>query len=271
MRIEFTGEPPVEADVIYRNVGHTHQLGLPFLRQEATHDRPLAVVGGGPSILGEIEALRAWPGNILAINGVCGWLRERDIPSAFFSVDPHPIVAQWAQGANAAILCSRCDPAVFEALRHAVVGIFDLARDNPEHSGIISGTSSATTALHIACLGGYQSITFFGCESSYTEATHAYLDEQRAEWMRVACGGEIYLTAPDFYVQAVELAPIIRQASPKIAERSGGLLRALIEQSDEHDIVEISEALAAKMTWETPLAVPLTDEVTTWLSQVTAQ
>jgi hypothetical protein len=244
-KIHFHGGPPVSHEDIERN--RRLSAGWPRVEMgQEVHGRRLAVVGGGPSILRELETLKSWDGGIWAINGACRWLRDRGVFSIFFAVDPHPIVAQWAEGATDALICSRSDPLVFSRLPLARVTVFDIRNDDP--SGILCGSSTATAAVHLAVEHGYRDVTFFGCEGSYQSESHAYMDEKREDRLLVECGGERYLTAPDFFVQCQELAPLLKlkNCGMKFAERSGGLLRAMAE-NDDFDVIAASRSVHEKL------------------------
>ena len=92
---------------------------------------------------------------------------------------------------------------------------------------------------------GYRQTVFFGCEGSFSERSHAYMDEQELQDFRfiVQCGGKQYLTAPDLYMLTTQMAALLRLSiNDAFTERSGGLLRALIACPD-HEIVKVSRAL----------------------------
>lgn len=234
----FTGEPPVAHEAILRNIASARALGLPEPVEVSSHDRSLAVVGGGPSIKEHLDEIRAHD-EIWAINGACSYLRSQGIESVFFALDPHPIVAKWAVGAKQALLVDRCDPSAFEVLKDAEVRVYSLANDGGK---FLSGSSTATAAFNLAATLGYRDVTFYGCESCYVASSHAYQDEARVDQMLVECGGYKYLTAPDYYIQAQELAQLIKAAPKHFRERSGGLLRAMI-LNDEHDVIAVSQSL----------------------------
>jgi len=196
---------------------------------------PLAVVGGGPSILERVDELRAWKGDIWAINGACSWCADNGISAYMMSVDPHPDLAGLVRGVERAVLAEHCDPSVFKALKDKQVY---------KITGDIPGPTSAVAAAKVGILAGYDSVTFFGCESSFTDKTHAYEEQLPDDLVRVMCG-EPYLTKLEFILQAEALAKIIR-AVPAIRERSGGFLGALVEHGD-YDVTHISRALNKEM------------------------
>jgi hypothetical protein len=58
-----------------------------------------------------------------------------------------------------------------------------------------------------------------------------------------SAAGNEYLTAPDFYIQALELSKYIRALPGFLEEESGGLLRAMVQNHDLH-IRWVSESYA---------------------------
>lgn len=197
----------------------------------------LAVVGGGPSILDHVEELKVWEGDIWAINGACSWCLENGIDAALMSVDPAPVLAGLIGRAQRAVLAEHCDPAVFEALAGKVV--FKI-------TGEIPGPTSAVAAGAIAVRSGYERVTYFGCESSFTDKTHAYEEQLPEDLVRISCGPGSYLTKLELILQAEELSKIIRTVPDRFSERSGGFLGAMVEHGD-YDVTHISRALNREM------------------------
>lgn len=237
--LSLTGQLPVTAEKYADNMERASRRSLPEVEKGSGGRRSLAVVGGGPSINDHVETLRKWDGDVIAINGAARWCHDRGIDTTLLALDPHPIVMRWAIGAKRAILGNTCDPGVFDLLKDADVRLIRIAEDG------IKGTSSAATTIpHLAAFMGYGSVTLFGCESSYLlTGTHAYQDEQRNDHMLVECDGADWLTSSDFYRQSRELSELIRGLAPWMKEESGGLLRAMINDS-KHRIVWLSEAFA---------------------------
>lgn len=244
-RISFVGTVPVEHEQIVRNMDYCKSLNLPQAEMGCNkRDGRLAVVGGGPSVLQHLDAIRECS-EVWAINGACGLLRGHGIDSWLFAVDPHPIVAKWAVGASKALLCNRVDPSVFDVLKGAEVKVYEIRADNPD--GVYTGGSTATVAFHLGVEAGFTHIDFFGCESSFEDKTHAYQDEKREHLLWVECGGKEYKTAPDFYIQAEEMSNVIRVFPSHFRHFGGGLLQAMIDNK-EHDITHASRALMESLT-----------------------
>ena len=216
MRIEFTSIGCVPAADLARNEDYARRLGFPKWSPAAS--QRLAVVGGGPSIAGHVEELAAWDGDIWAINGAFKWCARQGIDAVFFTIDPQPATTLLAIGVDRAFISIQCNPSLFEALRDSDVEAFAVGP---------AGATTATAAPFAATEKGYRSVTFFGCESSFGEATHAYGNRDLKSLMRVRCNGREYLTTPDMMMQAEFLGELIREI-PMFAERSGGLLSAFI-------------------------------------------
>ena len=216
--------PPGTAE---RNIAYNKALGFSMVERAERHFLPLAVVGGGRSILQHEATLKSWGGDIWAINGAYGWCKERGIKATFFAIDAADGLEQFACGVESALIGSAVSPKVTDRLKGARVSLFDVGVD-----GIMCGPTTATTAPCLSLFMGYQDTTFFGCESSWDGSAHAYsravdpdLIDNR---LLVACNGGEYLTCSEYLMQAECLAAAIRTAPHVFKEESGGLLRALV-------------------------------------------
>lgn len=242
-KLYFIGRPPVPWESILRNKQECKRRGFPMIEKKDGLSGRIAVVGGGPSVLSHIDRIRDYA-EVWAINGACRLLREHGIDSTLFAMDPDPIVAKWCPGATKALLCDRVCPEAFDALQGADIRVFELVNDRP--GGVISGSSTASAAFSIAARLGYREIDFYGCESSFNESTHAYQDEKREHLLWVDVDGKRYKTAPDFYMQAVEMSGIIKHLPKYYRAFGGGLLQALIDNPD-HDVPLVSRSLMATL------------------------
>lgn len=218
MKLVLHGHCHVDWADRQRNIDHCRTLNRPKIRGPS-----LAVVGGGPSINQHVETLKNWRGDIWAMNGTYRWCREHEINAAFYSADATPDVAKLAVGAQRAILADVCDPSAFAACQD--VETFEFTARTP-------GPTSATTTLITGLDAGFGEITYFGCESSYDGQTHAYQDLPVPHLIKVKCGPDEYLTEPEFHLQAEMLSTMIRMAPSVFKERSGGLLRAMVEHGE---------------------------------------
>lgn len=242
MKIEFYRDNYLSLEEIRSNMAYAHSLGLPDARQIKARSRRLAVIGGGPSIEGCIPEIEAFDGERWAINGAYHWCKNRGIDAAFFSLDQTDYMRRIVEGVDRAILSSACDCEVFDALKGADVSIADFG---PE--GIPSGSSTATAAPFLALAQGYREVHFFGCESSYADQTHAYLNEPPEFGMVLTCNGDQFITSAQMFLQAQELSALIKECPAVFREHSGGLLRAMIETKGEHEVISVSDALQKRM------------------------
>jgi hypothetical protein len=213
-------------------------LGLPA--HKAGPGRRLAVVGGGPSIADHVDELRAWGGEIWAVNGTVNWCLDNGIDAAFYTIDASP-PENWTcrlDRIRRAVLSVECSPPLIHALGAAHISLLPKDEAGP--------TSAAGATLHgLNC--GYREIHFFGCESSFQGNTHAYDTHPVADWIDVDIGGGRFRTKPEFAEQAQVLSEVIRLAPTVFFDRSGGLLSAMVAHGTDHDVYQVSNSLYALM------------------------
>lgn len=238
--------------------------GFPELAFRDPHDIPLAIVGGGPSAARALEELKRWPGHIWGINQTASWLISQGVtaPVWMFTVDPGPELAEMVAGVERAVIGSSCHPSLFEALRGKDVHLIhtrDVAgvtqkieapvndgSDAEEIACNLMGPSSVCRVFMPAATLGYVNVTFFGCEGSIEQKTHAYRNEERPNQMVIRAGGVDHITTPDYYITTMFLANVMSQF-PRLRERSGGLLRAMLQYPDTWEVVALSETLRDKL------------------------
>lgn len=215
-RLQFIQSCCVDQDVLHRHVAHAKTLGLPYVRE--SERPPLAVVGGGSSLVPSVETLRDWRGDIWACGSPYPWLRQRGIKATYFCIDPLAENIPLASGSKA-IVSTTTHPGVFDVVESAEV--FDLLPGS-------HGPTTATAVPYWAMFMGYRDVTFFGCDSSFEASTHVYKDEDWECHLWVTCNGKEYRTKPQLLMQAEYLATTIRLLPDIFKEESGGLLRAMV-------------------------------------------
>lgn len=250
MKIEFTPLPNPGDGQIVENRAYALSLGLPAVVPIAGIRRPpLAVVGGGPSIAKHVDTLRNWQGGVWAINGAVQWCLENGIRHpTLFTIEREPreeFYHRYAKGVRRAVLATICRPVLFDLLlaNGAEIHAFEMA----PHGPFKSGSTSVSAVPHVAFTMGHESVTLFGCESSWLADQHAYADEDNPAQMLVQCGPGKYLTSPQLLWQARELAPLLRGLPGFLTERSGGLLRAMAAHENEYDIIAVSPEMQRRL------------------------
>lgn len=221
-----------------QNIAHCGTLGLPYINEKPRP--PLVVVGGAPSLMAYRNRLERFRGDIWAIGSAFQWCRRQGIDATFFCIDPLPVIAEFAEGAERAIVATNCAFATFEALKDAEVEIFDLqyGLDDANH-----GTTSATAAPWVALKMGYRDVLFVACDSSFDDTTHLYKDDAEPR-ITVRVGERDYLTTLALYMQAQVLASIIHQFPEFLSCTEDGLLGAMA-RAPEGTIADIVEDRAS--------------------------
>lgn len=242
MKIRFTALTPASDEEVRRNVAHANSLGFPRLGKAETPR--LAVVGGGPSIADRLEEIRAFDGDIWAINGAWKWLKDRGVDAWFYTLDPSELTIAHGAGATKAMLATMCHPKVFENLKGAHIECVHIGE-----GGFENGPTSASTAPYIGLERGYREFFFYGCECSCAGSTHAYGNFNLENHLRVSCGGEEFDITSDFVMQAELLGAMIRAAPHVFKDCSGGLLAAVIA-GGEIDVLAAKPAVHKAMMIE---------------------
>jgi hypothetical protein len=220
--------PGTADSVLRRNVA----LAAAFPRvKPGAHEHPVAVCGGGPSLVAHLEELRAWPGDIWAINYTADYLLDRGVDCALFTVDAQ-IKSTRAQKR---LIATNCDPALFEKDARC----FPLIEY--EAGGVPGGSTSAGRTPALALRLGYPGAVYFGCDSSFEDRSHVDRNERLEEALIVRANGKDWLTHPELCMQAECLSEVLRNFPDKFQSKSGGLLDAMTADP-EWAVVAVSDA-----------------------------
>lgn len=234
-KLHIRGDCCVDSDKRNANAAYARTLGLPFIAEKERP--PLAVLGGGHSIRERLEEIRAFKGDKWIIGSSFRWWYANGIDGTFFSVHPSRNALDNIRGVKRALLATVTDPSVISQLQ-------DAGADIELFESTLAGSTTATAAPWLAVNAGYRDVTFYGCDSNYTDSTHFYMDAPDPYLMRVRCNGQEFLTGAEFVMQAEMLAAVIRACPNTFKERSGGLLAAMVADP-EVDTTHISKTLAA--------------------------
>jgi hypothetical protein len=244
----------VEPEQCRANVVSALARNLPVCNRAPRRSGMLAIVGSAPSVNQHIEELRAWPGEIWAINGAYDYLLERGVvANGFLGMDPVPGLADYvtkAKPETTFFISSVCDPSLFDALKARDVWIWHTKWDEmpypPDAKVVSGGTTCMTRAPFLANMLGWRSMTIYGADSSFQKGRYAYTHgryatDSTAAKMIVECDGQLFETELAMLKQVAQLGAVKDVLGSQINFRCGGLMEAYL-RAPLHDIEEFAAA-----------------------------
>lgn len=197
------------------NLESALKWGYPVVTKQPAHKRPLAIVGGGPSVADDIDRLREFS-EVWSVNGSLDWLQKNGITSTgYVVIDPEPIMVQYLQSPppeTTYYLGSTCHPDTFEAVAGRNVHLWHpLAGLNvPKGHGTIGGGPTVLTrAPMLAFCLGYRDVHLFGADSSYEGERHHIYDAPCDPLVRVELDKVIYDSCSVFVHQVAYFQQIL--------------------------------------------------------------
>lgn len=168
------------ADVVERNTKSCLKRGLPSIDSYSVEiDKPIAIVGGSPSLKDNLDKLRNFPGYILATNGAYSFLRKNGIkPHGMTMLDVRDANLRFVQNPSrktAYFIASCCSPLVFDKLKGYNVIVWHSDNDiyKPNVPMMIGGGCTiGTRAICLAYVLGFRDIHLFGMDSCYSDNEH---------------------------------------------------------------------------------------------------
>jgi len=244
---ELTAVCNTEAEKLLSNVRAACARDLPwFVANVEPHERHVAIVGGGPSVVDMIEEIgwRQHVGqDVWVLNNAWEALQGHFIrPDVQVILDARPENKEFLVYAKEHLIASQCDPGVFDALRGTSdlvtlwhvnsPGMADLLKDEPVRPAYLigGGTTVGMNAIALAFARGYRQIHLYGFDSSFRgEAHHGYpqpLNDSDAK-VDVLFGDKNYVCAPWMVGQAnefMQMAPHYEADGCVITVHGSGLL-----------------------------------------------
>lgn len=262
-------------EAIIENIRTNCQRGLPQLKQLESTDRPLIVVGGGPSLHDYLPVLKSFRPDcdVLAVNGAYKFLRSVGIDADhFILIDsrrdnvahveaPHPDTNHY--------LASQVHPEVFDALRDHRVTMFHLATETglaatkdlppPQTYSMAPVGMASVHAIYLGAALGYRRMFLFGYDFSH-KAGETYAFEQAMNKhdasFEVVLNGEKFRTTLALARTAEQFAkavsPVIRSCDLDIRVFSSGLLPEVLKAAMS-PATEESERAKYEDIWKVPL------------------
>lgn len=242
MKINWTSEVALPGSQTLANIAGAKARNLP---RPSKSDRPaLAVIAGGPSVVEYSDEIKAFKGDVWGVGTAFPMAQSLRPEATFFSIDQRPEGVSDCAGAKSAILATCCDASLFDALSSVPVMAFDLVASGPDAN---HHDTSVTAIPRIALDMGYTDVTFYGCDSSFRDSTHAYDPHyQVQDEIVVICNGKAFCTEPGFLMQAEFMARVIRLFPNVFKLRGDGLLPDMVKDLD-YDIVVVSNSIAERM------------------------
>jgi hypothetical protein len=266
-RLEFYGEHcksgvPVEDRRAF--MASALARGYPVVEKLESNWRPLAIVGGGPSVSKDIERLRNWKAQhpyaeIWCVNAALDWLLERGVEiDGYAACDSHPLIGKYLANAPDGptyYLSSTCHPEAFDAVagKNVIVwhaGVNDL--EYPKGHGVVGGGPTIMTrAPMLAYCLGYRDVHLFGADSSYSGGcSHAYPGMPvPKKLINVRLDGVIYVTEAELLHQAAYFQAIqefYQTRGARFAVHGEGLGPAMLKATmhDPDELVARAERAA---------------------------
>lgn len=226
-----------------------------FDAENAEHDRHVAIVGGGPSVVDLIEEIKRRKSNgqdVWVLNNAWHSLGAMEF-DAQVMCDARPQNASFVTiRAKEYLIASQCDPIVFEVIggyRDRITlwhvnmpGMADLLKDEKARVTYLigGGTTVGMNALALAVARGYRQIHLYGFDSSFRgSAHHAYPQALNDKDVRsdVLYGERHYVCAPWMVGQAqefMEMAPRYESDGVTITVHGEGLLPDIAKDLARH-------------------------------------
>jgi hypothetical protein len=170
-------------------------------------EKPLLIVGSGPSLADTLDVLRNTEGDILAINEAHDWLLDNGVRPNYYGqmeISPWPKdVLTKPQQDCVYLLPSMSAPENFDRLEGYHVAVWHAWTGIGEEKllpgkMIVSGSGVfSVRAISLGMLMGYRKFEMFGCDGSFREKTHVDRDRDvaRSDALDVEYLGKKYKSA----------------------------------------------------------------------------
>jgi hypothetical protein len=195
LRIDNLKVTPALPDAVFaRNVAKTRERLLPGVETlPEWRAKPLAIVGGGPSLddtLGELRRIKT----VMVAGSAHDHLVSAGVwPQWCVVADPDPVMAQYLKKPSPRtryLVASCCDGAVFDALDGYHVSVWHcFSKEHPEvwekgDTLMLGGSTVGTRAIYLALSLGFRDLHLFGFDSCIREEDgkhHAYSFKTKEE------------------------------------------------------------------------------------------
>tara|TARA_R110002020_G_scaffold103567_2_gene242427 strand:- start:452 stop:1306 length:855 start_codon:yes stop_codon:yes gene_type:complete len=242
-------------ETIRSNIEKNIQLGLPqVVPYETQEDKVIALALGGATLDTTFDNLKnkydsGMP--VVTVNGTYKYCMDRGIrPSAFIMLDSREFNHRFIHKTHPDckyLICSQCDPYVFEKLKDNQVWIWhcagqedneDLLKSqyNDDFYPVMGGSTVALRAIHLLRLLGFNKFEVYGFDSCIIGHHHAYEQEENDEEAVIdviVADKEFKCTAANYH-QAKEFVQMIIGTGEHydLAIHGDGLISHIIKNPD---------------------------------------
>lgn len=223
------GEVNAADDFIKANVEKNLEANWPEIQPHPTNDMEVMILGGGPSLAGQLETIkqmRAEGVKLITLNGTYNWALDNGlVPSAQIMVDSREFNARFTKPVVADckyLISSQCHPSVLEGLPRERTymwhGSWDLLKPiinakREQWFQIPGGSTVMLRAIPLLRLLGFKKYHLFGFDSCLADDKHhAYEQpENNSEQIfPVSVGGRQFRCHPWMISQAQEFMDLIK-------------------------------------------------------------
>lgn len=211
----------VDAATRQAYIGYAAGLGLPVLKLRHEHGGTVAICGSGPSLRTQLDVLRAWPGEVWAINNALNYLIDEGVcVTGFVALDPQDDIADCVAKRHPNVkyyISSVCHPKVFQMLTGLDVMVWHALQHDcqnpPGELQVSGGMFTSHRAPVVAYVRGFRDIHIFGCDASFDRGSYAWEDAEGdgslcgyTDVITVRAGGKLFRTSPILMHQAAFFA-----------------------------------------------------------------
>lgn len=222
-QVEIVVKSAIPPELLLENVEASFNRNTPRfadMPKIGKDTRPIAIVGGGPSLRAELDNLNAFPGPVMGCGSVHDYLVGQGIyPDYHVVVDPCAVVVNWLKRPSPNVIyliASQCHPNLFAVLDgqnvklwHAFVVRDDGSKFVDFHGEptIPGGDFVIGRAWPLAAVLGHRDIHFYGFDCSFPiecSSQHAYdyeWDREEPCYATVEHTKERFVTTPGWMAQ----------------------------------------------------------------------
>jgi glycosyltransferase involved in cell wall biosynthesis len=217
----------VNHETIVRNIDTNSRRDIDWLELKPENSKEVLIVGGGPSLSGDVEEIRkkiSEGAYVVALNGAASFLNGKDIhPDTQVIIDARRenlrFLDAWTTGPEV-FLASQCDPSLFDLAGDATLFHVDIPNlgayvpgDRPIQA-VGGGVTVGLIAMSIAYTLGFRTMHLYGYDSSYSDdAHHAYTQPENdgEPVLEAHVSGRTFKCAPWMVVQTNQFQDLAKQ------------------------------------------------------------